>query len=84
MLYEVITNLIKGGFEVVVYNRTKAKETELIEAGAKSVDSPQQLLEMCDVVFTMLSNDDAVKEVYESTSGLLATEQAGKLRNNFV
>lgn len=72
-------NLIKAGFEVVVYNRTKAKETELIEAGATSADSPQQLLERCDVVFTMLSNDDAVKEVYEGPAGLLAKAQPGKL-----
>lgn len=72
-------NLIKAGFEVVVYNRTKSKETELIEAGATSADSPEHLLEICDVVFTMLSNDDAVKEVFEGKSGLLAKEQPGKL-----
>jgi len=72
-------NLIKAGFDVVVFNRTKEKETELIEAGAKSADSPQHLLEICDVVFTMLSNDEAVKAVFEGESGLLAKEQPGKL-----
>ncbi|MCL5130034.1 NAD(P)-dependent oxidoreductase [Algibacter sp. L4_22] len=72
-------NLIKAGFEVVVFNRTKEKETEFIESGAKSADSPQHLLEICDVVFTMLSNDEAVKAVFEGESGLLAKEQPGKL-----
>ena len=72
-------NLIKAGFEVVVFNRTKEKETELLQAGAKSANSPQQLLEICDVVFTMLSNDEAVKAVFEGESGLLTKEQPGKL-----
>jgi len=72
-------NLIKAGFEVVVFNRTKEKETELLKAGAKSANSPQQLLEICDVVFTMLSNDEAVKAVFEGESGLLTKEQPGKL-----
>lgn len=72
-------NLIKAGFEVVVFNRTKEKETELIVAGAKSADSPQHLLEICDVVFTMLSDDEAVKAVFEGNSGMLAKAQPGKL-----
>ena len=72
-------NLIKADFDVVVFNRTKEKETELIQAGAKSANSPQQLLEICDVVFTMLSNDEAVKAVFEGKLGLLAKKQPGKL-----
>ncbi len=72
-------NLIKAGFEVIVFNRTKEKETELTEAGATSADNPQQLLEISDVVLTMLSNDEAVKAVFEGKSGLLAKEQPGKL-----
>lgn len=58
-------NLINAGFEVLVYNRTKAKENDLKEAGAQVADSPGQLMESCDVVVTMLSDDQAVLEVYE-------------------
>jgi 3-hydroxyisobutyrate dehydrogenase len=35
----------------------------LLAAGAKSASSLQELMETCDVVLTMLSNDAAVKEV---------------------
>jgi len=72
-------NLLKAGFELMVYNRTRSKENELIEAGAHAADSPQQMLEACDVVITMLSNDAAVKEVFEGTNGLLSNSVPGKL-----
>ena len=75
----MVKNLLKAGFEVAVFNRTKDKEKELIDAGATSASSPQQLIETCDVVFTMLSNDDAVKNIFERESGLLSQPQPEKL-----
>jgi 3-hydroxyisobutyrate dehydrogenase len=61
----MVMNLLKAGFEVSVFNRTKEKEAPLLAAGAKSASSLQELMETCDVVLTMLSNDAAVKEVFE-------------------
>ena len=72
-------NLLKAGFPLAVLNRTKSKEIELIAAGASSANSPQELMESCDVIFTMLANDDAVKEVFDGPSGLLSKPDAGKL-----
>jgi 3-hydroxyisobutyrate dehydrogenase len=72
-------NLIKANYEVTVYNRTKEKEQELIQLGATSAASPQELLEKCDIVFTMLTNDEAVKEVFQNETGLLSKPVAGKL-----
>ena len=75
----MVKNLLKAGFDVAVFNRTKTKEKELIDAGATSASSPQQLIEACDVVFTMLSNDDAVKNIFEGESGLLSQPHPEKL-----
>ena len=75
----MVTNLLNAGFEVVVFNRTKDKEKELIELEATSANNPQELMENCDVVLTMLSNDAAVKEVFEGPLGLLSREYAGKI-----
>ncbi|MCW2119922.1 NAD(P)-dependent oxidoreductase [Flavobacterium sp. 7A] len=76
----MVRNLLKAGFEVTVFNRTKDKEIPLIEAGATSANSPQELIENCDVVLTMLSNDDAVKEIFEeNASGLLSKKITGKI-----
>ena len=75
----MVKNLLKAGYEVAVFNRTKNKETELINAGATSVNSPEQLIATCDVVFTMLSNDEAVKNIYEGDLGLLSKPHQEKL-----
>jgi 3-hydroxyisobutyrate dehydrogenase len=72
-------NLLKAGFEVVVFNRSKDKEKELIDLGATSAASIQELIQTSDVVITMLSNDAAVKEVFESENGLLSQDNPKKL-----
>ena len=74
----MVMNLLKAGFEVMVFNRTKDKEAPLLNAGAKSASSLRNLMETCDVILTMLSNDAAVKEVVEGTTGLLSAAAAGK------
>lgn len=60
----IVQNLLKKGCRVNVYNRTKEKETEVVEAGARPQESLQQLVHNSPVIFTMVSDDDAVKEVY--------------------
>jgi 3-hydroxyisobutyrate dehydrogenase len=75
----MVINLLKAGFEVCVFNRTKDKETPLIKAGATTAENPQELIEQCDVVITMLSDDAAVKEVFESATGLLTKDHPEKI-----
>ncbi|NRS90398.1 3-hydroxyisobutyrate dehydrogenase [Flavobacterium sp. 7E] len=72
-------NLLKAGLDITVFNRTKDKEKDLISAGATSAATPEALLQACDVVITMLSNDEAVKEVFESEQGLLSKDNPGKI-----
>jgi 3-hydroxyisobutyrate dehydrogenase len=75
----MVKNLLNAGFEVAVHNRTKKKESQSIEAGASPANSLQELMENCDVVLTMLSDDAAVKEVFDGPSGLLNRESPGKI-----
>ncbi len=56
-------NLVKAGFDVHVYNRTEAKARGI--AGALVVEDPAGL-EVCDVIFTCVSNDGALKDVLGS------------------
>jgi len=56
-------NLLKRGHSVTVYNRTKSKTKELEQNGAKVVDSPKQVSENSDVVFSIVKNADAVRKV---------------------
>lgn len=71
----IVKNLLKAGYAVTVYNRTKSKEQPLIAAGATAAALPQQLLEKSDMVFTMVSNDEAVRQVYTGADGLLSQPQ---------
>ena len=69
-------NLLKNGYVLTVFNRTKEKEKPLLDAGASSAESLTTLLHKCDVVFTMVSDDEAAKETYVGTNGLLSEKEA--------
>lgn len=70
------TNLINAGYQVSVYNRTMEKAEPLLSLGANFADKPQRLLEQADIVFSMVSDDEAVKEVYTGENGLLRAEKS--------
>ena len=62
-------NLVKGGYDVVVWNRTKSKADEVIAAGATWADSPKAVAEQADVVFTMVSDGPTLHAVDFGNSG---------------
>ncbi len=75
----IVKNLLKAGYPVTVYNRTKEKAQEAVEAGATSADSPTALSAVSDIVLVMVSDDNAVKEIFNSEDGLLHGDVTGKL-----
>jgi 3-hydroxyisobutyrate dehydrogenase len=62
MGYEMAARLAKGGCDIAVWNRTRAKAEPLAQYGARIVGSLQELASR-DVVFCMVSTWDDVKEV---------------------
>lgn len=71
-------NLLKAGHSVTVFNRTASKASELISAGAVQAQSLEELVQSSDVVFTMVSDDVAVKDLYFSKR-LLELAKPGKI-----
>jgi 3-hydroxyisobutyrate dehydrogenase len=65
MGYEMAGLLAKGGADVLVWNRTKAKAEPLKKHGAKVADKLSELA-ACDIVFCMVSTWKDVKEVVTS------------------
>ncbi|UUZ67151.1 NAD(P)-dependent oxidoreductase [Polaromonas sp. P2-4] len=63
--------LLKAGHGVSVWNRTAAKAAPLAEYGATLVSSKQDLAS-CDIVFTMVSTTDDLKQVLFGEGGLVA------------
>lgn len=75
----MVRNLLGEGFPVYVFNRTREKEKELIKLGASSADSLQHLSQVSEVVVTMVTDDEAVEQVYNSSTGLLTDPSPGTL-----
>lgn len=71
----MVKNLVKAGFEVMVYNRNQEKTKALQETIAIRVaGSPADLVTETDVIVTMLSDDTAVKEVFLGENGILSVK----------
>jgi 3-hydroxyisobutyrate dehydrogenase-like beta-hydroxyacid dehydrogenase len=65
----VAANLLKGGHELLVWNRSPGASQALVEQGATAVSEPAQAF-AADVVFSMLADDKALRAVLLD-SGLL-------------
>ena len=74
--------LLEAGYPVAVYNRSKDKEEALRAAGATTADTPAALVQQADVVFLMVSDDQAVRDLFTGPDGLLQAEVSGKLLIN--
>ncbi|WP_456442596.1 NAD(P)-dependent oxidoreductase [Caldithrix abyssi] len=64
-------NLIKNGFSLIVFNRTRAKAQPLLEAGAEWAESPAELAKKVDLLITMLSTPEAVEKLALGENGFL-------------
>jgi 3-hydroxyisobutyrate dehydrogenase len=78
MGYAMAERLAKGGADLTVWNRTRAKAEPLAAVGAKVADRLVDLA-ACDVVFVMVSTLDDVAEVLTGPDGLLSGRQAPKM-----
>lgn len=74
MGYQLAKRLLDAGYDVAVYNRTKAKAEPLTEVGATLVDRPVELATR-DVVFSMVSADQDLQQVMLGEGGLLTDPQ---------
>jgi len=56
-------NLLKAGFPVVVWNRTKSRADELVSAGARFGANPRDTASEADVLITIVSDPPAIEEI---------------------
>jgi 3-hydroxyisobutyrate dehydrogenase len=67
----MVTRLLKAGYSASVWNRTRSKAEPLAAYGAEVVRERGELAR-CDVVFTMVSTTDDLKDVLFGEGGLVA------------
>lgn len=72
-------NLLKAGFPVTVYNRTRAKAEPLASEGARIANTPAEAALGADIVIAMLADDEASREAWTGTNGALSTMKPGSI-----
>jgi 3-hydroxyisobutyrate dehydrogenase-like beta-hydroxyacid dehydrogenase len=73
-------NLAKAGYELTVYNRTRARAEEWVaEHGGQLAGSPREVAERSDVVITRVVDGAQVEEMILGEDGALAGAREGTL-----
>jgi len=73
------TRLLSQGHQVTVWNRTVERAQPLLSAGAAWAATPRELVAQTDAVISMVTDEQALQEVYFSADGLLSGAAQGKL-----
>jgi 3-hydroxyisobutyrate dehydrogenase-like beta-hydroxyacid dehydrogenase len=75
----IVQRLLAAGHQVTVWNRTHEKAEPLLAEGAVWAESPRDVAAAGELVFTMVTNTDAVQAVTEGTDGILAGLRPGAI-----
>jgi len=71
--------LLDHGYPVMVYNRTKGKETAFTVKDIPVVSSPLELMKLSEIVIIMVSDDPAIRDIFNGETGLLSSGTSGKV-----
>ncbi|MEG2881810.1 MAG: 2-hydroxy-3-oxopropionate reductase [Christensenella sp.] len=72
-------NLVKAGYDLIVYDVAAGAVQELKAAGAKAASSIKEVTDEAELIVTMLPNSPHVKEVVLGSGGVLETAKAGTI-----
>jgi 2-hydroxy-3-oxopropionate reductase len=73
----IARNILKGGFSVVVHNRSQGAVDELVLEGAIAASSPKEVAEQVDVIFTNLPDTPDVEKVILGENGIIEGAHTG-------
>jgi 3-hydroxyisobutyrate dehydrogenase len=70
-------HILAKGYELHVFNRTRAKAEDLLARGAVWHDMPGEIAAACDAVFTIVGFPQDVEDIYLGPGGLIAHAPPG-------
>ncbi len=79
MGHGMAANLLKSGFPLTVWNRTKAKAEPLVRAGATVADSPAHAANRAVFILAMLADDAVSRAAWLGQDGALAAMPSGSI-----
>jgi len=75
----IAINLKESGHELYVFNRTASRTAPLASKGAIVCENIAALAKECSIVFTIVSDDAALKSICEGADGLIKHLAAGSI-----
>ncbi|WP_438848690.1 NAD(P)-dependent oxidoreductase [Enterococcus sp. AZ048] len=75
----IVKHFLAAGHEVAVYNRTKSKTDELVAHGAIWQDTPAEVTNASEIIFSMVGYPSDVEEIYYGAKGIFSAEVAEKI-----
>ncbi len=76
---KIVGRLLKAGYTVIGYNRTKEKASPLIKLGMQWAESPCDVIKACHITLMSLTNDNALSAMLDGEQGILSAIKKGKL-----
>ncbi len=77
--HAMVQHLIKDGYEVLIYNRTKSKTDDLVALWASYIDSIPELSTQSDIIFTIIGDPQSVRETYLWARGIIENAKPGSI-----
>jgi 3-hydroxyisobutyrate dehydrogenase-like beta-hydroxyacid dehydrogenase len=71
--------LMTAGHSVIGYNRTKSKAQGLLDAGMQWGESPRAVATAVEIIFSMVTNTEALQAITSGSNGILAGLAPGKI-----
>jgi 3-hydroxyisobutyrate dehydrogenase len=75
----IARRLLDAGHQVSGYNRTRSKAETLIQAGMVWKQSPKEVAQAADIVFSIVTDTAALLSIAEGDDGVLAALSRGKI-----
>lgn len=70
-------NLVRAGYDVTVWNRTRSKAADLVSAGAREGASPRDVAARSDITITMVADTPDVRQVILGQDGVIEGVRPG-------
>lgn len=72
MGHAMAANLVRAGFDTVVWNRTPSRADDLVDLGARHADTPSAVAKQADIVMVCVSDTPDVEAVVFGRDGIAA------------
>src|SRR5258706_3167222 len=72
-------NLLKAGFPLTIWNRTRSKAETFASQGARVAATPREAASEADVIISMVGDDNASRTVWLGDEGALAGAKSGAI-----